>query len=227
MYLENEPLVDPRLIPRMETVINEVPFQLMEVSTNAALLSKERADQFVRTISRVPHQIWISFHGKDKRTYEGIMGLDFEKTLERVIYLLKLAENTPLNITVRGSGEPMREVLRHEYSFTEAEYRAFWTEQFAKHGLTAPPAINYFRYHDRCGTIQRNNIRLQENVRNSLKDSTAPAWIRGCISFTQENSASAAWITIGNRYSAISRPTPLRKSERVKPSRPCATWPSA
>ncbi|WP_319470271.1 glycosyltransferase [uncultured Pseudodesulfovibrio sp.] len=174
MYLENEPLVDPRLIPRMETVIKEVPFQLMEVSTNAALLSKERADQFVRTISRVPHQIWISFHGKDKRTYEGIMGLDFERTLERVIYLLKLAETTPLNITVRGSGEPMREVLRHEYSFTEAEYRTFWAEQFAKHGLTTPPAINYFRYHDRCGTIQRNNIRLQENVRDSLKGFYCP-----------------------------------------------------
>jgi tetratricopeptide (TPR) repeat protein len=174
MYLENEPLVDPKLIPRMQQFIREVPFKLMEISTNAALLTADRAEALARTLADVPHQIWISFHGLDERTYTGIMGLDFHKSLSQVIHLLKLAETMPLNVIVRGSGEPQHESLRHEFAFSEADYRAFWADQFAGHGLTRPPKVNYFRYHDRCGTIKRNNIRLQENVRDSLQGFYCP-----------------------------------------------------
>ena len=168
MYLENEPLVDPKLVARMEQVVREIPFKLMEISTNASLLTEELAGNLARVMGKVPHQIWISFHGMDKRTYEGIMGLDFERSLERVINLLRIAEENSLNVIIRGSGEPQRNELRHEFSFSEEEYRAFWKDQFAKQGIINRPKINYFRYHDRCGTIRRNSLRLSENVRDDL-----------------------------------------------------------
>ncbi|WP_236608435.1 MULTISPECIES: SPASM domain-containing protein [Pseudodesulfovibrio] len=174
LYLENEPLVDPKLIPRMQQFIREVPFRLMEISTNAALLSAQRSEQLAQTLANVPHQIWISFHGLDERTYNGIMGLDFNKSLSQVIRLLRLAETVPLNVIIRGSGEPQHESLRHEFAFSESDYRAFWAAKFAEHGITRPPKINYFRYHDRCGTIRRNSIRLHENVRDTLKGFHCP-----------------------------------------------------
>lgn len=174
MYLENEPLVDPKLIPRMQQFIREVPFRLMEISTNAALLSAQRSEQLSQVLANVPHQIWISFHGLDERTYNGIMGLDFNKSLAQVIRLLRLAETVPLNVIIRGSGEPQHESLRHEFAFSESDYRAFWAAKFAEHGISKPPKINYFRYHDRCGTIRRNSIRLQENIRDTLKGFYCP-----------------------------------------------------
>jgi tetratricopeptide (TPR) repeat protein len=174
MYLENEPLADPALLDRTERVIREIPFRLLEISTNAALLTEARAERLAGLLEKVPHQIWISFHGMDKRTYEGIMGLDFEQTLGRIMHFLRLAGDKGMDVVVRGSGEPVHESLRHEFSFTEAQYRAFWQEQFAKNNLARPPRVSYFRYHDRSGTIRRNNIRLQGNVRDSLQGFYCP-----------------------------------------------------
>ena len=174
MYLENEPLVDPKMLLRMERVINELSFNLIEISTNAALLTKDNAQTLMKILSPVSHQIWISFHGVDQRTFEGIMGLDFEETLGNILHLLQLAQKTPLNITVRGGGEPLVKSLGHPYTFSEKEYRAFWNQQFEKHKIKITPKINYFRYHDRCGTIKRNDIRLEKNVRDSLEGFYCP-----------------------------------------------------
>lgn len=168
MYLENEPLVDPKILTRTEKVINELSFNLIEISTNAALMTKDKARMLGKLLNRIPHQIWISFHGVNPRTFEGIMGLDFEKTLDNVIYLLQLSQKTPLNITIRGSGEPLVKSIGHQYGFSEKEYRVFWSRQFETHHIKIEPKINYFRYHDRCGTIKRNDIRLEKNVRDSL-----------------------------------------------------------
>jgi glycosyltransferase involved in cell wall biosynthesis len=174
MYLENEPLVDPKILPRIEQVIEKLFFNLMEISTNASLLTRDRADTLAKLFTDIPHQILISFHGVDKRSYEGTMGLDFEKTLSNVIYLLQLAQNTQLNITVRGGGEPLVSSLGHPYNFSEKEYRTFWENQFEEHGLGKRPRIDFFKYHDRCGTIKRNGIRLTKNVRGSLKGFYCP-----------------------------------------------------
>lgn len=174
MYLENEPLVDPKMLSRMERVINELSFNLMEISTNAALLDQKKADSLVNMFAGIPHQIWISFHGVDKRTYEGVMGLDFEKTLHNVMYLIQLAQNTPIKIKIRGGGEPLVKSLGHPYTFSEKEYRAFWAKQFEEHAIIKMPDINFFKYHDRCGTIKRNDIRLEKNVRDSLQGFYCP-----------------------------------------------------
>lgn len=174
MYLENEPLVDPQLIPRTKRVIDELSFNLMEISTNAALLTEEKARSLVELFGDSPHQIWLSFHGINKRTFEGVMGLDFEKTLDNVIRLLQLAQDVPLNITIRGAGMPLVKSLGHPYTFSEAEYREFWTQQCLRHGISRLPAINYFKYHDRCRAIKRNDIRLKNNIRNSLKGFYCP-----------------------------------------------------
>lgn len=174
MYLENEPLADPQLIPRTKRVIDELSFNLVEISTNATMLTEKKARYLAELLGDIPHQIWISFHGINKRTYEGVMGLDFQKTLYNVIYLLQLAQDVPLNITIRGAGMPLIKRIGHPYTFSESEYREFWTQQCIRYGISKLPAINYFKYHDRCGTIKRNDICLKKNTRNSLKGFYCP-----------------------------------------------------
>jgi hypothetical protein len=174
MYLENEPLMDPAIFERMELAKERLTFTSMEFSTNAQALGPEQAERLAATLQDVKHEIWVSFHGADKRTYEGVMGLDFEQGLANTVRLLKLSDRLPLRIIIRGAGLPVSPELAHDFTFTEEEYQAFWKEQLARHGIRTRPGINYIRYHDRAGTIRRNSLRLGHIVRPDLAGFTCP-----------------------------------------------------
>ncbi len=173
-YLENEPLLDPAIFPRIRAIKERLGFEILEVSTNAQALDAEAAGELAELMAGIKHEIWISFHGVDRRTHEGVMGLDFEQCLANTVGLLKLSDTMPLRVIIRGAGMGADASLHHEFEFSEAEYVAFWEDQFKRHGIRTRPGINWIRYHDRSGAIRRNNIRLQGNVRDSLKGFHCP-----------------------------------------------------
>lgn len=169
LYLENEPLLDPRLFKRLPIVLDRLAPRCVEISTNALVLTPDKLDRLGALLSGVRHEIWVSFHGKDKASYEAIMGLPYERALSNVVGLLKYTQHTPLRVILRGAGQPQHDDLRLPSNFTEAEYRAFWEGVFAEHGIVEPrPGINFFHYHDRSGTIMRNGLRLSAPVRPDL-----------------------------------------------------------
>ncbi|QLA18380.1 glycosyltransferase [Desulfolutivibrio sulfoxidireducens] len=182
VYFENEPLMDPRIFRRMERIRKELRFTLLEISTNASLLTPDRAEALADALQGIDHAVWVSFHGVDKRTYEGIMGLDFERGLAHVRNLARVADRRGLKMTIRGSGLPRDPGLGHEFQFTEARFRDFWAGQFDDLGLAARPALNFFPYHDRCGTIRRNDIRLRAIPRPDLTGFFCPR-IEGWLHF--------------------------------------------
>lgn len=174
VYLENEPLVDPKIFDRIAAIKKRLDFTSLEVSTNASGLDAAAVSRLAELMSDVEHEIWISFHGMDKRTHEGIMGLDFERCLGNVMALLRMAEESPLKVLIRGAGQGVTRELRHDFEFTREQYLAFWEGQFEKHGLRRKPDVTWFRYHDRAGTIRRNAIRLKRPVRSELRGPACP-----------------------------------------------------
>lgn len=174
LYLENEPLLDPYIFMRLGDLKKSLSFTSLEFSTNAMVLDREKAERLGKLLADVKHEIWVSFHGIDRRTHEGIMGLNYDRCLTNIVYLLKLADELPLRIIIRGAGMAQNSSLNHQYVFTEDEYIRFWERQLDIHGVNRRPGINFFYYHDRAGTIRRNHIRLAQPVRPDLTGFTCP-----------------------------------------------------
>jgi len=174
-YLENEPLLDPQLFDRVEMALQQLSPRVVELSTNAVPLDPARLDDLVRVLAGVRHEIWISFHGADTQSYEEIMGLDFDVALERTLALVEAAQSHPLEIVIRGAGEPVPTMLRRRgrreqgWWFDEARYRAFWQEQFERRGFRRCPRIVFFRYHNRAGQVAFTADMQRDVVRRGLR----------------------------------------------------------
>ena len=168
-YLENEPLLDPDLFPKIEYALERISPGLVEISSNFSVLKKSVLDDLANLLSPIQHRILVSFHGIDKETYHSIMGLDFEQSLENVLALVEKSQTEPLNIFIRGSGVARSQSNRMPNWFGKTEYFAFWGDQLKKHGFKRIPEISFFTYHDRAGQIKRNQVNFNKTVRSSLK----------------------------------------------------------
>jgi hypothetical protein len=173
-YLENEPLADPLIFHRIQAIRDAFPNTLIEVSTNALALSPEKTRALIDALAGGPHDIRISFHGVNQRTFEGIMGIPFERCLANTVHLLKTAQSIPLHITLNGAGMGRVVGLRHEFAFSEQEYHEFWEDVFRQNGIKSQPQITFFTYHDRAMSIKRNDIRLSRPVRADLEGFSCP-----------------------------------------------------
>lgn len=182
VYFENEPLADPKLLQRIARLQEALRFEHLEISTNAMLLDRDRANALADLLEGTDHSLWISFHGVDKRTYEGIMGLPFERVLANVSSLLTLAEARGLRVTIRGSGMPRDPALAHDFCFSEQQFLDFWNTTLDGLGLVSRPRLNFFSYHDRCGSNRRNELRLRVIPRPDLTGLRCPR-VEGWLHF--------------------------------------------
>ena len=173
-YFQNDPFTDKKIIERIKALVKHLNFKTLEISTNASGLTPDKADRLSAILENVPHEIWLSFHGINEITHEGIMGLNYEKCLNHIIYLLKITQNRPLNVKIVGAGRPMDKRLTHPFNFPRSEYMDFWSQMFSRNGIKHPPRVIYFEYHDRAGSIKRNSINLGKTIRPDLKNFYCP-----------------------------------------------------
>lgn len=167
-YLESEPLCDPQLFARVDHALCRLDVSRLELSTNAALLDGPRLDELARVCRGVKHELWISFHGVDRASFEAITGLPFSRTLDNVVALLERAQSEDLNLRIRGAGQPRLPGEDRPCWFDEEDYRAFWDRVFTRHRLRRRPAVEFFTYHDRAGSVRRG--RMGFGVRRDLSD---------------------------------------------------------
>lgn len=168
-YFENEPLLDPKLFDRIEYAISKLDFKVLELATNASVLDKQKIDNIVSLFPSVRNQIWISFHGIDKDSFESIMGLDFETCKANVLALIEKAQNHNINILICGSGMPRISNDKMPSWFNKKQFYTFWKKEFKKHGLKKLPYLDFFSYHDRAGQIKRNEVSYCNTIRPNLK----------------------------------------------------------
>ena len=120
IYLNNEPLTDPRIVERINYAKEKVPWASVHILTNASLLTAELAEGLIN--SKLDW-IGISLHGIKKETVEKSMGLDYELTFGRALDFIdkaKLRRNVKEFIMVT--------FLRHKYLSLEEKDEAvkFW-----------------------------------------------------------------------------------------------------
>lgn len=176
-YLENEPLLDKELFEKIEYAVENLDIEWVEVSTNLFTLNKEILKKIKRIFPKIPHEIWISFHGASKESYEDIMGLKFEKTLNNVLQLVKLSQKVPLNILIRGSGFPRKKKENLKAWFGKEDYLAFWEKHLSP--FKKKPSVFFFTYHDRAGSKQLKDKGMSLNVfREKIDDLYCPRFDR-------------------------------------------------
>lgn len=166
----DEPLMDPKIFERIEYALPKLDFQVLELATNASLLSGSKLDDLVRIFSRVPNEIWVSFHGIDRETHFDIMGLEYDTCMANIHALIEKSQDHDLNIVIRGSGMARVQAKNKPFWFNKEQYATFWQEEFKKHGYRKLPKIDYFTYHDRAGEIHRNEINFSMICRPNLNN---------------------------------------------------------
>jgi len=96
-FNNGEPLLDKKLVSRIEYINKVLPNTSIVIYTNAALLNQEKIEELNQV--RVD-KINISFNAGRKESYEKIMGLDFDNVVANIDLLLKLKKNTKVLVSM-------------------------------------------------------------------------------------------------------------------------------
>lgn len=100
LHLNGEPFTDRKLIDRIKRLKQEFPNAPIWFTTNFNLPNREQIDELI--ISGVD-TITISINAIEKNKYEEIMGIEYEKTIKNVEYVLKKNKELGMPINVRVS----------------------------------------------------------------------------------------------------------------------------
>lgn len=95
LYLNNEPLLDPAIVERIDYAKQKVPWSSVHILTNGSLLNDTRADKLIQ--SKLDW-IGISFHGIQKETIEKAMGINFETAFKRICQFIQKVDNSEKNL---------------------------------------------------------------------------------------------------------------------------------
>jgi len=163
LYSLNEPLTDEKLEERLQLLSMNFPTSMLEISTNMSLCTTDRAKQILDIFSKHPSdtEIWISHQRINKESFERIMGLDYEKTLDNIINLIKLNDGR-VRIKIRGLGSSRDEKIRY---FTPEEYTEYWVEIFDKNNLNLTNIWidSYGTFHNRAGNVKLEGWKYQKS----------------------------------------------------------------
>lgn len=151
-YLMQEPLIDRSIFRKIDELYQRFPAACVEVSTNGAALTEAAVEKLFASMSGRKHDIWVSHHGIDAETLQHIMQIDYAKSSENLIRMLKMSDGR-FNIRIRGAGKS-KAVDR--VFFTREQYLAYWNRLFDEHSINrANVSVDSFEFHDRAGSLMR------------------------------------------------------------------------
>ena len=102
LYGMAEPLMEPRLFEFLNYIKNMGG--KLSIFTNASLMTKTVAEKLCQ-YQYLPDKFTISFHGGNKKDYEKVMGLNFEKSISNIKYLLSLKSRPDILISMKITEE--------------------------------------------------------------------------------------------------------------------------
>lgn len=100
LHLNGEPFTDKELVERIEILKNRFMGTPVWFTTNFSLPDKETID---RLLGSGTDQITISLNTVEKQKYHEIMGLDFERTMKNIEYLIQKNQNITNPMKIRFS----------------------------------------------------------------------------------------------------------------------------
>jgi len=123
-----EPLMEPRCFKFLDYIKSTGGRQI--IFTNANLMTEKVAEKLCQ-YQYLPDKFTISFHGGNKEIYEKMMGLNFERTVLNVKYLLSLNPRPDILISMKTVEENKNSV---------DDFRRLWKGYEVR--LKISPAIN-------------------------------------------------------------------------------------
>jgi radical SAM protein with 4Fe4S-binding SPASM domain len=114
-----ELFVDPNVFSKISYVLNS-DLELI-IQTNASLLTPERTDKLIAVGFKGP--IYISCHGITPSVYKYVMGLDINKTLNNIDYLVKHYPKDLIQIRAILYRWPVGEVLKVKRYWKDRDIR--------------------------------------------------------------------------------------------------------
>ena len=124
----SEPLMEPRYFEFLDYIKSTGGRQI--IFTNANLMTEKVAEKLCQ-YQYLPDKFTISFHGGNKEIYEKTMGLNFEKAVSNIKYLLSLNPRPDVLISMKTVEENKSSV---------DDFRRLWKEYKVR--LKISPAIN-------------------------------------------------------------------------------------
>jgi MoaA/NifB/PqqE/SkfB family radical SAM enzyme len=97
LCLMNDPLTDKRIVDLINYTKTRIPDAQVKIITNVELLSHSMADSIVN--SKLD-ELRFSFHGWTSYAHSKVMGLDFNKALQNLTYLLEKNNRSTLKIGI-------------------------------------------------------------------------------------------------------------------------------
>lgn len=172
LYLNNEPLTDPRIAERIAYAKERAPWANAHILTNGSLLTDTLAQ---RLVDSKLDWIGISLHGIEKETIEKAMGINYELTLKRVLNFIdkaKLKRNIKDFI--------MLTFLGHEYLSPQEKEKAvnFWKEK----------GIERISYFD-APVSRAGNVKSLPQVKNRELKGCASIWVNEMIHIAENGDA--------------------------------------
>ena len=84
----NEPLLDPKIFQRMDTLADELPHAFFWLTSNFNVVDDETLEQLAKV--RRLNYIWISLNSLREDEYKQWMGLELSKTVENIKRLIRV-----------------------------------------------------------------------------------------------------------------------------------------
>jgi len=164
-YLMNEPFVDNTIELRTDIISHAFPKAMIEVSTNMLLCTPDRGKNMLNILEKHPgeKEIMISHHGVNKESFSMIMGMNYERTLDNIIQLIRINDGR-IPIKIRGLGCSRDE---KKLFFTPDEYLVYWGNIFMHERLnvTNIKIDSYGTFHSRAGNVNLNDWNYDMVVR--------------------------------------------------------------
>ena len=177
-YLMQDPFSDKKIVERVETIFQYFPNCYVELSTNAILLNPDKAEQLIDIIKKHDKkkrsEMWISFHGSNKNTWETIMGRPgYEKARDNVIDFLKMNDGN-MKVSLNGSGVSKDNQI---YFFGEKDWLNNLSKIFNATGVSNKNTrFKYFSFHNRAGKVRLGNWNGNEFYRNIDQYQSFDCW---------------------------------------------------
>jgi inorganic pyrophosphatase/MoaA/NifB/PqqE/SkfB family radical SAM enzyme len=154
-FLQNEPLTDPRIFRFIKMISKMLNFDVIEVSTNPGILDPNKASKLIEALHEIPHEIRLSFHGIDKRTFEGNMGISYVKSVSNTVHFLKKATNAGMNILINALGEAKNQTKKNQNDFSPERCLDFWEKLCMQNKIDfGKIRVRCRTYHNRCNNNQ-------------------------------------------------------------------------
>ena len=165
-YLMNEPFMDKNILRRIEEMYDKLYNPYLEISSNMELLNKQKIDKLYSIFEK--HDFYgkftISHHGYDKESVERIMGINYDKAKENIIYLLQKFDGTKLKITIQDisySFDMKYELNRRRKVINYLEKLLDESKIFHKENIIRDPKI----FHNRAANVKLDGWNYNTIVR--------------------------------------------------------------